>query len=442
MFDKRNIIIIVLMLAIIITAIITPLTVYAAGGDAGGGETEEASDVDYGDENTEVTDEDLDVEAYIEEVEARMEEMDAALEEYESALEEDSDIEKPYSRAKVIKVIAEEDRNIDSSGGYINAPTQIVEVLITKGFHQGETVQAEYALSYNFNDKYKLSQLRAGDEVLLYLEENEDGTIAAAYVAEIARDKYLLYLVIAFVIALVVIGKGKGIKAVVSLVLTAVAVIKILLPAILDGWNPLVVSVAVCAGVIGATMLIISGPNKKTLSAIIGTIGGVIVAGLVAMLVGSLAKMTGIGGDESQMLMYIPQNVHFDFRGLLFAGILIGTMGANMDVGMSIASAMHEVKMNNPLINARSLMKAGMNVGRDVMATMSNTLILAYAGGSLQLMLLLMAYNTPFSHIINWDVIASEVLRAIAGSIGLVFTIPITAFVSAAIERKTGGIEA
>lgn len=344
--------------------------------------------------------------------------------------------EVPYSRAKVLKVITEEDRDIPYEGGSFSAPTQVVEVLITKGPHQGEKMRAEYALNYGFDTDYKFSQLSEGDEVLLLIEENEDGTVANAYVAEIARDKYMLYLVIAFVIVLVAIGKGRGLKAVISLVLTAVAVLKVLLPAILKGWDPVIVSVGVCAAVIGATILIISGPNKKTLSAVIGTTGGVIVAGIVALIFGSLAKLTGIGGDESQMLMYIPQNIHFDFRGLLFAGILIGTMGANMDVGMSIASAMHEIKASNPKIADRDLIKAGMNVGRDIMATMSNTLILAYAGGSLHLMLLLMAYNTPFYKVINWDVIASEVLRAVAGSIGLIFTIPITALVAGTIEKR------
>ena len=190
-----------------------------------------------------------------------------------------------------------------------------------------------------------------------------------------------------------------------------------------------------CILIIAVTLLIISGFNKKTLSAIIGTAGGVLIAGIIALIVGSAAKLTGFGDDESQMLMYIPQNITFDFRGLLFAGILIGTMGATMDVGMSIASAMHEIKENSPNIKTSALFKAGMNVGRDAMPTMSNTLILAYAGGSLHLMLLLMAYETPFTHIINWDMIASEVLRSIAGSIGIIFAIPITALASVLIEK-------
>lgn len=311
----------------------------------------------------------------------------------------------------------------------------MLEVLILNGAHTGKTVQAQYMLNYGFSDKYEYTRLSKGDEVLLYLQENEQGVIEIAYVAEIVRDKYLLYLVIGFMLALLAVGRLKGLKAIISLILTALAVIYILIPAILNGWDPVKISVLMCILIIAVTLLIISGFNKKTLSAIIGTAGGVLIAGIIALIVGSAAKLTGFGDDESQMLMYIPQNITFDFRGLLFAGILIGTMGATMDVGMSIASAMHEIKENSPNIKTSALFKAGMNVGRDAMATMSNTLILAYAGGSLHLMLLLMAYETPFTHIINWDMIASEVLRSIAGSIGIIFAIPITALASVLIEK-------
>ena len=152
-----------------------------------------------------------------------------------------------------------------------------------------------------------------------------------------------------------------------------------------------------------------------------------LTAGFLAYLVGNIAKLTGLGDDESQMLLYIPQNIDFNYKGLLFAGIIIGTLGASMDMGMSIASAMHEVREANPKIKRGALIKAGMNIGRDVMSTMTNTLILAYAGGSLQMLLLYMAYDIPFLDIINRDVIASEVVRALAGSIGIIFTIPITA---------------
>ncbi|MDI9515090.1 MAG: YibE/F family protein [Clostridiaceae bacterium] len=353
----------------------------------------------------------------------------------DSGLPEEEIAEPEYPRGRVIAVLDQTQEETEFSGGNFNTSIQMLEVLILNGAHTGKTVQAQYMLNYGFSDKYEYTRLSKGDEVLLYLQENEQGVIEIAYVAEIVRDKYLLYLVIGFMLALLAVGRLKGLKAIISLILTALAVIYILIPAILNGWDPVKISVLMCILIIAVTLLIISGFNKKTLSAIIGTAGGVLIAGIIALIVGSAAKLTGFGDDESQMLMYIPQNITFDFRGLLFAGILIGTMGATMDVGMSIASAMHEIKENSPNIKTSALFKAGMNVGRDAMATMSNTLILAYAGGSLHLMLLLMAYETPFTHIINWDMIASEVLRSIAGSIGIIFAIPITALASVLIEK-------
>lgn len=350
--------------------------------------------------------------------------------------EEPVDVDNvPYSRGKVIEVITEENRETMYSGGSFEFHVQVVKTHIVKGPHKGETLLAEYELNYGLDDHYKFIQLDVGDEVLLYLEEDENGVVIHAAVAEIARDTYLLYLLTAFFVMLILVGRMKGLKAIISLLLTAIGVIKILLPAILKGMDPIAVSVGVCIIVICSTMLIISGFNKKSLSAMIGTSGGVICAGVVAMTIGTLAKLTGFGDHEAQMLMYIPQNIAFDFKGLLFAGIIIGTMGATMDVGISIASAMHEIKENSPNIEPMNLIKAGMNVGRDTMATMANTLILAYAGGSLHLMLLLAAYQTPFSEVVNWDAISTEILRAIAGSIGIVATVPITAFVAGMIEE-------
>lgn len=248
-----------------------------------------------------------------------------------------------YSRAKILRVLSEEDSQVDYSGGSIKSNIQVVEALVVKGRHRGEKVIADCDMYFGAGDKYNSMKLEPGDEVFLFFEENEDGTVEKAYVAEIARDKYLLYLIIGFLVMLLLIGRLKGLKAIISLLLTVIGIWKVLLPAILNGWDPVLVSVGLCIIVICFTMLIISGFNKKTFAAVIGTVGGVLVAGIIALIIGTMAKLTGFGDDDSQMLLYIPQNIQLNFRGLLFAGIIIGTMGATMDVGMSIASAMHEI---------------------------------------------------------------------------------------------------
>jgi len=180
---------------------------------------------------------------------------------------------------------------------------------------------------------------------------------------------------------------------------------------------------------------IVGGKTVKSLAAAIGTLLGVTIAGLLAWIVGNMMHMSGMSSEESRILLY-SMDMKIDFQGLLFASILIGALGAIMDVGMSIASAIDEVRKVHPEANLKNLFQAGMNVGRDVMGTMSNTLILAYTGSALPLLLLLIANNISLAKIINSEMIAVEILRALAGSIGLVLCIPITAIVSAFIYSK------
>ena len=346
------------------------------------------------------------------------------------------DYEEPiisFARAKVIRIeeVAYEDQYAEHASF---TSVQLLEIRITSGKFKNNYVRVEnYIEGHNEAFNIRVSE---GSGVLLYIEENEDGTIQNAYVSEILRDKYLLWLAIVFVLVLVAVGRLKGIKAVITLALTFVAVLRILLPAILRGHNPILISVLICIAITIVTLTIISGFNKKTFSAIIGTVGGFIIAGAIALIVGFSAKLTGFGTEESRMLLFIPQDIDFNYQGILFAGIIIGAMGAIMDVGMSVSSSMHEIKEANPQIKTKDLIKAGMNVGRDVMSTMSNTLILAYTGGAIHLLLIIMAYDITFTEIINTDLVASEVLRALAGSIGLICAVPITALVAGSIEKK------
>ncbi len=340
-------------------------------------------------------------------------------------------------RGKVTRVLDSREDDIDYSGGSIQDAYQIVEIKITTdGPYKGKLIEAEYALSMSFSEKQKDALLKPGNEVLMVLELDDTGGISQAYIYSVVRDKHLLLLLIIFSVIILSVGRLKGLKALISLTLTVSAIIYILIPLILKGFDPVFVSIWICVAIAGITLLLVGGYNKKTLAAIIGTSGGLVSAGVIAQIIGEMAKLTGLGDEESQMLMYIPQDISFDYKGLLFAGILIGALGAAMDVGMSLSSAMFEIKEINPEIKKSNLLKAGMNIGRDMIATMSSTLILAYTGGSLQLMLLLMAHEIPFADIINQDGYATEVVRSLAGSIGLILTIPITAIAVSFLSEK------
>jgi uncharacterized membrane protein len=220
-----------------------------------------------------------------------------------------------------------------------------------------------------------------------------------------------------------------------------------MLPLILRGVNPILVSVITAVLVTVVTIFLVAGINHKSISAIAGTSIGVIVAGVISYVVGNQASLSGLSAEEATMLMYIPQGIQFNFRHLLFAGIIMGALGAAMDVGISIASAIDEIHKANPRLSSRRLFRSGMNVGKDVMGTMVNTLILAYTGTSIPMLLLFMAYETELSKVFNLDVIATEIVRSLSGSIGLILTIPITAIIASyyakdkRVARKTEDTE-
>lgn len=329
---------------------------------------------------------------------------------------------KPNSviRAKVLGV-----QEVEETGSFFDtSPVKrnIVSVRILSGPLKGQELEVSHV---EINHPGYNIAVKQGDEVVLYVETEGDA-ISEAYITDHARDKSSLYLAILFLLLLVLIGGLKGLKAVISLAITAGGIFFILLPMLLQGHNPILLTVLLSAVVTTLTLVIIGGVSAKTLAAIVGTTGGVMVAGLLAYIFGTAAKLTGFSSEEMHMLLYIPQNISFDYQGILFAGMIIGALGAVMDVGMSVASAIEEIKRANPLLRAGSLIRAGMNVGRDIMGTMANTLILAYTGGAIPLLLVFLAYETPFLKIINLDLIATEVVRALVGSVGLILAVPIT----------------
>ncbi|EJO5347885.1 YibE/F family protein [Clostridium botulinum] len=298
-----------------------------------------------------------------------------------------------------------------------------VKVKILNGKYKYKVIEMDNLVS---DKTYHETYAKRGNEVLINIEEDSKGNIKKSYIYEVVRYKYLKGIIILFLVLLSLLGGMQGIRSVLALLITSYAVLKILIPLIMAGFNPIVVSIIICIGVSILNLLIISGKNKKSLAAILGTLGGVMIAGGIALISSNILQVIGLTDEEAQMIIYITSNPKFNFRGLLFAGILMGALGAVMDVSMSIASSMKEVKINNPDISKKQLMKAGFNVGRDIMGTMANTLILAYAGGAMYTLLFISSYKLPFERMLNQDVMAAEIIQALCGSIGLIFTIPIT----------------
>lgn len=335
-----------------------------------------------------------------------------------------------YAKGKVIDIL-EEEYNLDCGAG-MKYDFQKLKVKVISGEYKGKIINIENNTSGNpaFDMWFQ-----KGDNVLLFLEII-DNDIFNGYIVDFERDKYVFILIGLFVLSLILIGKGQGVKSVFTLGLTVLIIAKFLLPFLFKGYNPILLALITATIVTTLTLVIIGGFTKKSLAAILGTTSGLIMASLITIIIGKLANLKGLGNEEAQMLMLIPQEIQFDFRGLLFAGIIIGALGAVMDVSMSIASAMDEIKKVGQDLGFKNLIKSGMNVGKDIMGTMSNTLILAYTGTSIPLLLLFIAYQQPFIKLLNMDFLASEFIRALSGSIALILTIPCTALISALLMHK------
>ncbi len=249
----------------------------------------------------------------------------------------------------------------------------------------------------------------------------------------------LILLILVFLGCIVLIGGIKGLKSLLALSVTLSIIVLVMIPMLLQGINPILASIFVCTIATIITFFIIAGINRKTIAATLGTSGGLILGGLIAYVFGILARLSGFSSPDASMLLYLPGAPTFDYRGLLFAGIIIGALGAAMDVAISIASSLTELKKENPNISNKNMIKAGFNIGRDIMGTMINTLVLAYVGSAITMLLLLVGFGTSLFHLINLDFFATEVVRAIAGSVGLLFAIPLTIMAFVMLPWKQEG---
>ncbi|WP_035571582.1 YibE/F family protein [Halonatronum saccharophilum] len=324
-----------------------------------------------------------------------------------------------YYRGRVVSVESKE-----SELDFIELE-QRAEIVIRSGPYRGETVIVDNL--YAKNNMYIDVLLEEGMDVIL-MATVEDGRLGQVNIYDVSRERGVLYLTILFLALMLLIGGIKGLKTIITLVFTGFVIMRVLLPLLLAGYSPVIVATLSAIIIIIPTLLVIGGFNAKSFASIVGTACGVLVAGMLALWVGNISHLTGFSSEEAQMLSFMDQTI--DVRGLLFAGIIIGSLGAVTDVAMSIASAISEVKNSSPYTKSKDLIICGMNVGRDIMGTMANTLLLAYVGSAIPLMLLLIGNQADFIRIINLDLIVTEFVRGVTGSIGLIIAIPITAIVA------------
>lgn len=325
---------------------------------------------------------------------------------------------RTFEKAKVVEVV--QDNLAEDGNRYGN---QILKLEMLTGRLKGQTVNATSDSGYLFG-----VACRKGMRVIAITSISGESNITSVY--SLDRQPVVYGFILLFLLLLSLIGGRNGFKSALALVFTFICIIFLYLPMIYKGFSPFLAAVVVAVLTTIASMYLIGGYTVKTLSAILGTIGGVIISGVFAAVFGYFAGISGYNVSDIESLLFVGQMTQIQVGGLLFSGVLIATLGAVMDIGMSIASTINEIHANNPSLTKKQLFTSGINVGRDMIGTMSNTLILAFTGSSISVLILNYAYNLPYLQVINAYSTGIEIMQGISGSLGVILTVPLVSLIA------------
>ena len=336
-----------------------------------------------------------------------------------------------YERAKVITLLTDStEADPASDGGYRGDQLMIVEVLTGK--YAGKQLQV-----YNYVGPLYGEPLSEGDGCVVTISTYADGTYTGT-VFEFDRLVPLIIVVALFLLAAVIVGGKTGAKSLIGLLVTLACLFFILIPGLMKGAPTLPLVFGVCAFIAVVSLTILGGIEKKTVCAMLGTIAGTAMALLFALIAQALTRVDGLRLDDVEPLLQLrQQGMNIGLRGLLAGGIAISALGAVMDVTMGISSALCEVSAANPQLSTAQLFRSGMNIGADMVGTMTNTLILAFLGSSFTLILYLYSIGLQPWQLISSALLSTEVVSSVSGSIGVILSIPLTALITAiALSKK------
>ena len=297
--------------------------------------------------------------------------------------------------------------------------------ILTGEFKGQEVLGAQTHDNYTLDPEQPLS---VGDKVILYNYGTKEGEADWVFASFYRLDGMIRFGLL-FCAALLFFGHIKGLNTLISLAFTCMAVFMVFVPSVLAGYNVYVMTCLTCVFVIIMTLLITTGATEKSLTTILGCTFGVAVAAILELIFEHALQLTGIIDEHSIYLGYLDSGVVIDLKSLIFGMIVIGAMGAVMDVAMDISSALHELHYRAPDLTFGELYQSGITIGRDVMGTMANTLVLAYIGSSLCTILLLITYSGSMRELLNRENIIVELLQALIGSSAILLTMPLTSLI-------------
>lgn len=330
------------------------------------------------------------------------------------------------------EVISTDESSVINTG-LVQSGEQLCELKILDGMFEGETVEGVNMLSGSLeNDK----MYSPGDEALVVVSYDDAGGITSVTMTDHYRVDKEVILAVMFIVLLILFAGKNGVFAVLSFVITVLMIWKILVPCYLRGMNPVIVGMGITVVLTAVIIFLVYGVDKRTLTAFMGSMLGTATTCIIGMIFTDMFKIHGAVMSYSETLLYSGYQ-HLNLTQIFVSGIFIGASGAMMDLSVDITSAVHEVVQKKPDISWKEAAKSGMNVGRAAMGTMTTTLLLAYSGGYIALLMTFMAQGTPIINILNYKYVASEVLDTLVGSFGLVTVAPFTALMSGLM--LTGG---
>ena len=337
-----------------------------------------------------------------------------------------------YELAKVEKVMLD-NYSVDDDAEHAKRGSQSLNVRIATGKHKGDLMPVTNYLG-------PLHEKLAKKGTVLTVMITEDSREAGYQISVINYDLTWLYvgMLLLFIAAVVVVGRKKGVMSLLGLAYSIIAIVFFLIPMWLKGGRAIPLTVVTSAFITVFSFTLLGGFSRKTLAAMAGTLACVLVSGAFAAVCGAIGGVSGLNMEEAEWLLDEGKaaGIVLNVRGLLVSGIIIASLGAVMDVAMSIASSVNELSEVAPKLSRGRLFKSGMNIGRDMIGTMTNTLILAFVGSSLNLIIIMFAAGMQPYQLINNDDTLMEVIRGIAGSLGLVLAVPLTALIASTMSRR------
>ena len=297
--------------------------------------------------------------------------------------------------------------------------------ITTRGEMRGQVITFTQNTRGFFYERFNRTA-QEGDRVMLMLLSS-----GAWSFVDYVRLHSIVILGFVFVILLVVFGRFKGFNSLLSLGLTCTAVFAVFVPSVLSGRNIYISSIIICIYAIITTIFVINGVNKKSVAAASGCLGGVLTASILTLITSRTMELTGLTQNESLNLLHLSPDNPLNLNAIIFAGIIIGAVGAIMDISVSISSALWELKLQMPRATFKELFASGLNIGKDILGSNLNTLVLAYIGSSLTMVLFLLSHVNSLVRILNRELVLVEFMQAIIGGFGIFVTMPLTALICA-----------